>query len=109
MAGLFAIKIIAVVLSVLSLSGATFGAANITFADDSIRTCQDDVGSVALVARQILLHPYKAATHLSHEQRQPLPQPSAIFCHTYRGPPFSLSFAWLVEAGSAWTDKACCP
>jgi hypothetical protein len=87
MAGLLVIKIIAVVLSVLSLSAATFSAADLFVPDDSSQTCQDDAGLVALVGYQIFLPLYKATAYLFYQERETFHQASAIFRHTYRGPP----------------------
>ena len=87
MAGSSVIKIIAVLLSVLSLSAATFSAAEIPVPDDSGQTCQNDAGSLALIACQALLPPYRAETYLSYDERETFHQPSPTFRHTYRGPP----------------------
>ena len=87
MAGLFVRKIIAVVLSVLFLSAATFSVADIPVPDDSSQTCQDDASSAALVGYQVLLSLYKVTTYLFHQERQTPHQSSVIFSHTYRGPP----------------------
>jgi hypothetical protein len=83
------IKIIAVFLSVLSLSAAALSAADVAVPDDSSQTCQDDAGSFALVGHQALLPLYSAGTYLFHEEREPFRQSSPIFRHTYRGPPIS--------------------
>jgi hypothetical protein len=85
--GSFVIKIIAVFLSVLSLSTATLSAAEITVSDDSSQTCQDDADSLALVGHQALPRPHQAEAYLFHEKREPFRQSSPIFRHTYRGPP----------------------
>ena len=87
MPGSFVIKIIAVFLSVLSLSAAALSAAEISVPDDSSQTCQDDAGLPALIGHQVLPPLYKAGTYLLHEEREPFRQSSPIFRHTYRGPP----------------------
>jgi hypothetical protein len=86
-AGSSVIKIIAVLLSVLSLSAATFSAAEIPVTDDSGQTCQNDAGSFALIGYQALLPPYEAGIYLSYDERETFHQASPTFRHTYRGPP----------------------
>ncbi len=87
MSGSFVIKIIAVFLSVLSLSTAALGAAEVAVPDDSSQTCQDDAGSLALVGHQALPLLHRAETYLFHEERESFHQSFPIFRHTYRGPP----------------------
>ena len=87
MTGSLVIKIIAVFMSVLSLSAAALGAAEITVLDDPGQTCQDDAGLPALVGYHVLPPLYKAGTYLFHEEREIFRQSSPIFRHTYRGPP----------------------
>ena len=87
MTGSFVVKLIAVLLSVLFLSAATFSAAEISFPDDSSQSYQDEAGSLALVGYQVLLLLCKAGTYLSCEEQETFHQPLTIFRHTYRGPP----------------------
>jgi hypothetical protein len=85
--GSFVIRLIAVFLSVLSLSTAALSAAEITVPADPGQTCQDDAGSLALVGHQALPLLYRAETYLFHEERETFRESSPIFRHTYRGPP----------------------
>jgi hypothetical protein len=88
MTGSIVIKLVAVLLSVLSLSAAAFSAADISFPDDSSQTCQDDAGLLALVGSDVpLIVLCKAETYLSYKEQKTFHQQSIIFCHTYRGPP----------------------
>ena len=83
----FVIRLIAVLLSVLSLSTAAVSAAEITVLDDPGQACQDNAGSLALVGHQLLPPPYKAEAYLFHEERETSHQSSLTLPHTYRGPP----------------------
>jgi hypothetical protein len=97
MTGSFVIKLIAVLVSVVFISAATFSAAEISFPDDSSRSYQDEAGSLALVGYQVLLLHRKTETYFSCEEQETFHQPLTIFRHTYRGPHSLLTdtVAWL--------------
>ena len=83
----FAIRLIVIFISVLLLSAATRGAAEIIIPDDLGGACQDDASSLALVGYQVIPPLYNAEVHFFQEEKETSHQPSPIFPHTYRGPP----------------------
>ncbi len=85
--GPIAIRLIAVLLSALSVSTLVFSAAEIPVLDDSGQTCQNDAGSPALVGHHALLLLHEAQTYIYAEEAEVFHQPLSIFRNTYRGPP----------------------